>query len=335
LEGLTYASLLKFDRVVEARNALEDVLARLLRVRNVVDALGVGGLAPGRVSPLSFPAAQPVTLKDVSAHLGELKKSYPKFDEQLRLTSLPDAVIPAIKQAARSNYDRLLEPARAEVLQHLRLAGKGNEETLGRWRAIEGWLANPEDLADWRVLATTLVKLFDPERSEPDPVNELSSFIKKDAFELGLKRLALRVPDDLAKRPSGDLTIFLQPADGQNAVSLTFEVLLEKQPDEKAKATIYQLRPLDRSTLTYRPGDKLWAVLPLRDTVKRDDEWAFTWSRCRSDVYQFERLTREPRLHRKDQKATEGKVAEGVHLTVTQGIGIPNLPDLMPVVILE
>jgi hypothetical protein len=75
--------------------------------------------------------------------------------------------------------------------------------------------------------------------------------------------------------------------------------------------------------------------LPLRDTAKRDEEWVFTWSRCRSEVYQFERLSREPRLHRKDQKTTEGKLAEGVTLTVTQGSGIPSMPDLVPVVLLD
>jgi hypothetical protein len=333
-EGLTYATVLRFDRVVEARNAAEEAVARLERVRQIVDALGLGGITAGKIAPLAITASRPFTFKDASARVLELKKSYPQYDEQFRLSNLPDVLVPAIKQAARSNYERILEPARAEVLLHLRLAGKGNEETLGRWRELEGWLANPEELKDWRILATTLVRLFDPERSEPDPVIELASFIKKDAFELSMKRLALRIPDDLAKRPSGDLTIFQQSADGQNAV-LSFEVLLDKQPDEKTKTVTYQLRPLDRSNLTYRPGDKLWAVLPLRDIAKRDDEWALTWTRCRSDVYQFERLTREPRLHRKDQKATEGKIAEGVSLTVTQGSGIPTVPDLVPVVILD
>ncbi|HEV3237991.1 MAG TPA: GTPase domain-containing protein, partial [Gemmataceae bacterium] len=320
-EGLTYATVLRFDRVVEARNAAQEAVARLERVRRIVDALGLGGITAGNIAPLAIAVAPPFTLKDASLRVQELKKNYPQFDEQFRLANLPDALVPAIKQAARSNYERILEPARAEVLQHLRLAGKGNEEALGRWRALESWLANPEELKDWRILATTLVRLLDPERAEPDPVNELASFIKKDAFELNMKRLALRIPDDLAKRPSGDLTIFQQSAAGENTVSLAFEVLLDKQPDEKNKTVTYQLRPLDKNGLTYRPGDKLWAVLPLRDTAKRDEEWVFTWSRCRSEVYQFERLTREPRLHRKDQKATDGKIAEGVWLTVTQGSG--------------
>jgi GTPase SAR1 family protein len=334
-DGLTYAVVLRFDRVVEARNAWEEVRARLERVHNLADALGLGGILPGRSSPLVIVGTPSFNLKDASSRVQELRKNFPRFEEQFRLTGLPDVLVPIVKQTARSNYERILEPARAEVLQHLREAGKGNEETLSRWRAIEGWLANPEELKDWRVLASALVRLFDPDRNETDPVNELGSFIKKDAFEITIKRLSLRIPDDLAKRPSGDLTIFLQSLDGQNTASMTFELLPEKQPDEKGRAVSYQFRPNDRSNVTYHPGDKLWATLPLRDTAKRDEEWVFTWSRCRSEVYQFERFGREPRLHRKDQKTTEGKLAEGVALTVTQGSGIPSVPDLVPVVLLD
>jgi hypothetical protein len=48
-------------------------------------------------------------------------------------------------------------------------------------------------------------------------------------------------------------------------------------------------------------------------------------------VFQFERLERPPRLHRKDQVATEGELAEGVTLSVAVGF-VPRLPDLLPVV---
>ncbi|MFL5245918.1 MAG: hypothetical protein ACJ8FY_27935 [Gemmataceae bacterium] len=334
-DGLTYALVLRFDRVVEARNAWEEVRSRLERVQNVAGALGLGGILPGRSSPLAIVATPLFTLKEASLRVEELRKNYPRFEEQLRLAGLPDVLVPLVKQTARSNHERILEPARAEVLQHLRQAGKGNEETLGRWRAIQGWLAGPEELKDWRILASVLVRLFDPDRTDADPVNELASFIKRDAFEIGIKKLSLKIPDDLAKRPTGDLTIFVQSPDGQNTASIACELLPEKQPDEKGRAVSYSFRPADRSTLTYHPGDKLWATLPLRDTGKQDDEWMFTWSRCRSDVYQFEKLSREPRLHHKDQKATEGKVADGVTLTITQGSGIPAIPDLVPIVLLD
>ena len=56
-----------------------------------------------------------------------------------------------------------------------------------------------------------------------------------------------------------------------------------------------------------------------------------TWSLCRSQVFQFERLVRPPRLHRKDQLATAGDLMPDISLTVAVGL-VPHLPDLIPVV---
>ena len=81
--------------------------------------------------------------------------------------------------------------------------------------------------------------------------------------------------------------------------------------------------------LTYRPGDTLWATLPLRD------DRLFTWVRGRSLMYQFERLNRPPRLHKTEEESTNGTLEEKVVLTITPADGVPSLPDLMPVVRLE
>ena len=82
----------------------------------------------------------------------------------------------------------------------------------------------------------------------------------------------------------------------------------------------------NRQTLTYRPGDALWASLPLRD------DWMFTWVRCHSLRYQFERLTRPPRLHKSNATTTSGTLEEEVRLTILPADGVPRVPDLMPVV---
>ncbi len=60
--------------------------------------------------------------------------------------------------------------------------------------------------------------------------------------------------------------------------------------------------------------------------------WVLTWARNRSQVYQFERLQRPPRLHPKDKANTQGEVQEGISLEFPPEAGIPKMPDLMPVV---
>ena len=53
-------------------------------------------------------------------------------------------------------------------------------------------------------------------------------------------------------------------------------------------------------------------------------------TRSRSPVYQFERLRQPPRLHRRDQENVEGKIAEGLTLSVLPESGLPKVPDLVP-----
>jgi alpha-L-arabinofuranosidase len=86
--------------------------------------------------------------------------------------------------------------------------------------------------------------------------------------------------------------------------------------------------PFEGATLTYRPGDKLWLDVP----VQRGDEadWLLRWARSRSQAYQFERITEQPRLHRKDQVNTEGELQEGVAIEVVPEGGVPKVPDLVP-----
>jgi hypothetical protein len=49
-------------------------------------------------------------------------------------------------------------------------------------------------------------------------------------------------------------------------------------------------------------------------------------------MYQFERLTRPPRLHRTKEATTSGTLEEEVRLTIIPADGVPRVPDLMPVV---
>jgi hypothetical protein len=195
------------------------------------------------------------------------------------------------------------------------------------------WLEDPQELASWRALARVMVRLIDPKRTEADPVNDLTGFLKQDAFDLDLRRLTLEIPDRLDKRPSDDLTVYLEIPGEDQAKKLRFEIT-DKQRDAQRGVTQYLLRASKQQTIAYHPGDVLWAALPLRDVDQRDQEWSLTWARGHSELYQFERLIRPPRLRPKDQPAAEGTIVEDVRISVTQG-SLPPVPDLLPVVKLD
>jgi hypothetical protein len=57
-----------------------------------------------------------------------------------------------------------------------------------------------------------------------------------------------------------------------------------------------------------------------------------TWARSRSLVYQFERLIKPPRLHRKGQDNTQGEIEPSISLAVIPETGLPKVPELLPVV---
>src|SRR5205823_2072641 len=126
---------------------------------------------------------------------------YPRFEKEFVLTDLPEAVVAELRRVARANYENAIEAGREVVLRHLQQAAPSGEETPECWQAIKGWLADPEDLAAWRVLARVLARLQDAEA--PDPVTALAAFLNKNRFELDIKQLTLEIPDDLKVRPAG------------------------------------------------------------------------------------------------------------------------------------
>jgi hypothetical protein len=336
-EGLTYAVAYRFDRINEARTAWLGTQEKLERVRDLAAALGLGGAVSDRPPVLVIPEPPGFSLKESGPRLKTLRDAYPRFDEQFTVAELPDAVRGDIRQAARTYYDRFLEPARAEVLQHLKQAEPGTEDTASRWTKIRDWLADPEELRSWRVLARVFVRIVEPERPEPDPVSALAVFLRKERIELTIKRLALDVPDELRLHPVDGANIYLRSPHG-DGLTLAYD-LGDKRRNGNRPVTRYQLTAKDEpptpTSMTYRPGDTLWATVPLKSDGDKPEDWLFTWTRSRSLAFQFERLTRSPRLHRKGQPADEGKIAEGVSLVVTPENGIPALPDLVPVVVLS
>jgi hypothetical protein len=304
---------------------------RLERLRDISAALGLGGSVPDRPPVLVIARVPRFTLEQASDKLKELAKAYSRYADQFTLDGLPEAVVAEVRQAAQTNYELLLEPAREEVLRQLQRAGKDATETRARWNGVLKWLEGPRELASWRVLALTLIRLIEPKRNEADPVKDLAAFLKRDEFDLDLRRLTLEIPDRLNKHSTDDLVVYVQRAG--ETTGYRFEIIGNPR-DAKRGVTQYQLQAAKQAAIVYQPGDLLWAEMRLRDVDKRDEEWTLTWARCRSELYQFERLTRPPRLRPKDQPTSEGKIAEDVTVTVTQG-SLPLVPDLVPVVKLD
>jgi hypothetical protein len=321
-------SALRFTPVQEARAEWDRTSARLQRLLDLSAALGLGRV-PDRPPLLVF---SPATLSpaDARARVLELKKEYPKYEESFHLDDLPEAARPDIRQAARTNYANLLETGRAAVLRRLQQAGGDSRETPERWKDVQRWLESaPEELAAWRVLARALRRLADPNVEPLDPVDELASFLGREAFEIKLSRLRLGVPRDLGLEAQGNLTITHEVAGRPNALAL--EPVGEAAYDPQTRVTTYTYRVTGDGGLTYRPGEGLWAKLPLRKAGEAGG-WALSWIRGRSQLYEFEHLSRGAWLHPDGDKATSGKYYEDLRLLPAGETHIPHVPDLIPVV---
>ncbi len=321
--GLTYAAAWRFNKVAEAKADWENDRQRLGRLLNLTAALGLAKVKD-KPAVLVFPSD--CTMNLVRARRQELRQAYPDYEKEFTLDNLPDAVKPKVRQVARTNYEYVLEPARAVVLEQLRQAGSGPDETPARWEAVRNWLQDPPELAAWRVLGVVLARLTDPDAT--DPVTALHAFLGKSSFTIAFSKLVVEIPDSLKVKPGASATFNLyHPASaGEDRPALVLEQSGDGERLAKDRAWAYSFRLVEGQRITYRPGDRLWATLPLRD------DWMLTWARDRSSLYQFERLLRPPRLHKKDEPNTTGSLQEGVRLTFTPADGVPRVPDLMPVV---
>jgi hypothetical protein len=316
------AGVRDIDTVARARAEWERTKPRLVRLLSLCSALGLAPPSKDGSRPPVLVIPRDITLAQTRTRLTELRQAYPDYEKSFTIDGLPDAVVPAVRQAARTSYDYLLEPGRAAVLDQLRQAGRGREETRARWDAVRDWLRNPEELASWRVLATVLLRL--QERDAQDPVAALAAFLQRGAFTITVDRVTVEIPDSLKARPapSGRFEIY---HGGGDRPALVFE-LGDSGFDAPGRLTTYSFRRVEGMSIRYQPGDALWATLPLRN------EQRLTWMRVHSTLYQFECLQRPPRLHRITEDYRAGTLEEGVRLTLSPPDGVPGVPDLLPVV---
>jgi hypothetical protein len=241
---------------------------------------------------------------------------------------LPDAVVGDFRRAARAGYDHLIEAGRAVILK--RFLETEGPETPERWRRLGQWLAAPDELRDWRVLATLLARVQDPEAG--DPVTALADFLRQDRYSVDVQRLGLEIAFDHKLRPAGPLTVYHGAASGQPQPVLVFRAADDEgRRDAQRRVTVYTFQRESGGPLVYRPGDTLYADLPVKRSGATGD-WLLTWARARSAVYQFERLVKPPRLHARGQDNTSGELLEDLTLVVFPERGVPRVPDLLPVV---
>lgn len=321
---LTYGAAQRFARIVEARADWDTLKNKLNRVRDLSAALGLNAAVKDRPALLVVPRPPDFSLERARSRVQELQGAYPNFQRDFVLTGLPDAVVPEVRQAARTNYDYLLKPAREAVLQQLQASGTGEAETVSRWEKVSTWLAgNPQELAAWRVLALVLARLNDADAI--DPVTALVDFLQKSKFTIDVRLVTLEVPESYRARPAAGANLAVyHPATNADQPAIVCEPSGEGERDAQRRVMVYKFRAGERQRLTYTPGDVLWASLALREGQ------IFSWMRCRSTTYQFERLLLPPRLHKSNEPSNAGTPADNVRLTITPADGVPGVPDLLP-----
>jgi hypothetical protein len=286
----------------------------------MVTALGISG-QPGQ-APLNLTST--FTADQAPSRVAELEKLFPGFRDNFTITGLPDVIAEQIRLAARVRDQFALAAGQTVVLRHLTDATNGQKETYESWKKLLPWLSAPDDLASWRILATVLARLQNPTAS--DPITTLAAFIRQPKIDLSIRQITLEIPDETRLRPDGNFTIYHRRPSGE-PVSYVFERTGEEKRELARGLTAFTFRA-SQQTIPFEPGNSMWADLPVKN--QENSNYRLTWSRSRSQVYQFQSLSTAPRLHLATQPHLDGKIAEGISLSFIPENGIPSLPSLVP-----
>ncbi|HEV3145241.1 MAG TPA: hypothetical protein VGZ47_15225, partial [Gemmataceae bacterium] len=294
---------------------------QLERLRDIALAFGLSGESD-RAKSLLLGESTALRIEQFPARLAMLKETYPDI-ENWSLADVPDAASAEIRTLAQNSYSNLLPAGQQAVLRELPRNDE-EKETPARWLELAAWASTSTELKQWQALAMIFLRLAESKPEEP--AQTLAKFLRTTEFPLRLSTVRLQIPDDLKTnlQPAGKLSVFLKA--GDSTQTLTFRKDREEH-DPRGRLTSYDFVPEGAASLTFHPGETLWAELPLRDASNA--AWKLTWSQCRSRVYQFERLIRPPRLHRENQDSAKGELVEGARLLIPD---YPHVPDLLPVV---
>ena len=159
----------------------------------------------------------------------------------------------------------------ARVAQGAERVGRGMDDPMGP--------------TGWRGLACALARLAHPDA--PDPVSALAAFLDTPSFTIHVSDFTLVVPESLVIQTAGQrLEVHLVPRDAKLAPTvLFFHPVGDAEHSAADKTFRYRFEADDPDKkLTYIPGDKLYAELPLAGDKK------LLWDEKRSQLYQFEAL---------------------------------------------
>jgi hypothetical protein len=318
--ALTFASVLRFDSVLEARTQWEADRTRVRRLLDICSALGLAKETTGRPALLLFIGG--FTAAQARTRVQDLEKHYPDYENTFVRAALPDAIVAKVHQVAVNQYQALLGPGRAEVLRQLRVGKEG--ETTQKWQKVREWLRSPAELEAWRVLVRTLLRLA--EASPRDPVRDLADFLGKDEFVVAPRTLVLEIPENRNVELRSGAPLLIEQR-GSATVTLRFAPSGEGQRDTERRVWRYTYQLDKRDRIVFKPGDNLWGVVELQGGKE-----LLMWSDARSTLYLVERLRNPPRIHPVGAKFGSGRLVDGARLEIRPDDSVPRIPDLLPTV---
>jgi hypothetical protein len=330
-QPLTYAAAFDFERSDLARQDWEFVNRRIADLRDLTDALGLTAdpVRPGAPLDLPEPAGEPATSLPLGSERWQaIRDRFPRAAEgtaNWSASSFPDPVRKELARRSRVAADTALRHVRRMILAEMTTPGRA--DTHADWTKLaDGLLAKPE-LQDWSRLLQLLLKCADLERPHAaPPVADLIAFVKKPAFEWSPTGIELFLPTALFVEPAtpdGLLTITITPERGPPRVTAFGGA---KAGDRTAAGVPYRFNVVPKSAaLTYQPGDKLTAELPVKAGAAK---YKLLWTASGTSTYQFDRLTREPVLEPAGGRQTP---ATGVTLTWLPTKEAVTVPELLPV----
>jgi predicted GTPase len=321
--AVTHRVPYEFQRVYEARRDWGFTQSRLMRLRDLADALalteGPDRPEPALVLPEPGSGVNSSTLPGTRLFaLRSIPAESEDFGEW-ELSNFPD---PGRSRLAE-RLEQSFQTGTRHVQSLLTARTGGNPaavDTPEGWRKVADALIDPA-FADWGRLLHLMQRLRNP--AATNPIADLAAFLRASSFELDLRGFDLLIPPDLSLdkvTPSGALTITVTPPGG-GATTLQFKQ--SGAPTREGSATGYRFFPEGGGKLSYRPGGEFRAEVPVRSGAQ---DMKLVWESGGPKTYQFVRLEREPRL----VKSTGTEAATGVKLTPLTGSTVPKLPVLFP-----
>lgn len=308
------ANIANFGDTESGQKRYDTARQRLAVFRGIAHSLG---MVPGPGQTLIVNREFKVT--QAPELLAMLLKEHPKAAAWGN-PDVPDVALADVKVAARNTYNSLLNSGRTAIATAFGSPTDGPESP-ARWRTAMETVAGDPAMKAWNDLARITLRLAG---DNTDPMAELTAFLKRDEFILDIQSIDVIQAGGAGRlMPTGSLILFVQSAKGQ-AIKKSF-----RGPDDPSGDRI-RFKATDNKPINYRVGDLMWAELGVTDSSKADLQVTWWANGVRSKLYQFDRLSRSPKLHKIDQRAEDGQVVPGIRLEITPPGAVPQVPDLMP-----